>query len=104
MDLRVGLETVMKTENVHQPVIELRFRGNMVRLLAKGPRHLCSLLSAGTRLCYVSLLRTAALRLIVQSELDVPTFAIRRLHACHHATAPSGRRWNCGREVSGNFA
>ena len=48
--------------------------------------------------------RTAALRLIVGSWLDVPTFATRRLHACHHARAPSGGRWNCGREMSGNFA
>jgi len=43
-------------------------------------------------------------RLIVRSELDVPTFANRRLHACHHARAPSGGRWNCGREMSRNFA
>jgi len=49
-------------------------------------------------------LRTAALRLIVLSWLDVPSFATRRLHACHHARAPSGGRWNCGREMSGNFA
>jgi hypothetical protein len=47
-------------------------------------------------------LRTAALMLIVRSWLDVPTFATRRLHACHHARAPSGR-WNCGREMSGKF-
>jgi len=53
--------------------------------------------------CFVQL-RTAALRLIVPSCLDVPTFATRRLHACHHARAPSGGRWNCGREMSGNFA
>jgi len=46
---------------------------------------------------------TAPSRLIVRSGLDVPTFATRRLHACHHATAPSGGRWNCGREMSGNF-
>jgi hypothetical protein len=44
------------------------------------------------------------LRLIVRYGLDVPTFATRRLHACHHATAPSGGRWKCGREMSGNFA
>ena len=37
-------------------------------------------------------LRTAALRLIVRSGLDVPTLATRRLHACHHARAPSGGR------------
>jgi len=43
-------------------------------------------------------------RLIVRSALDVPTFATRRLHACHHARAPSGGRWNCGRETSENFA
>jgi hypothetical protein len=44
------------------------------------------------------------LRVIVQSGLDVPTFATRRLHSCHHARAPNGGRWNCGREMSGNFA
>jgi len=44
-----------------------------------------------------------SLRLIVRSELDVSNFATRRLHAFHHARAPSGRRWNCGREMSGNF-
>jgi len=43
-------------------------------------------------------------RLIVRSGLDVPTFTTRSLHACHHARAPSGERWNCGREMSGNFA
>jgi hypothetical protein len=37
------------------------------------------------------------LRLIVRSGLDVPTFTTGRLHACHHARAPSGERWNCGR-------
>jgi len=40
----------------------------------------------------------------VRSGLDVPTFATRRLHACHHARTPSGGRWNYGREISGNFA
>jgi hypothetical protein len=49
-------------------------------------------------------LRTAALRFIVRSWLKVPTFATRRLHACHHVRAPSGGKWNCGREMSGNFA
>ena len=44
------------------------------------------------------------LRLIMRSGLDVPTFATRRLHACHQARAPSGGRWNCGREMSRNFA
>jgi hypothetical protein len=43
------------------------------------------------------------LRLIVRSGLDVPIFATRCLHACHHARAPSGGRWNCGREMSGKF-
>ena len=43
-------------------------------------------------------------RLIVRSGLDVPTFATRRPHACHHARAPSCGRWNCGREMSENFA
>jgi len=31
-------------------------------------------------------------RLIVRSGLDVPTFATRSLHACHHARAPNGGR------------
>jgi hypothetical protein len=44
------------------------------------------------------------LRLIVRSGLDVPTFATRRLHVCHDTRAPSGERWDCGREMSGNFA
>ena len=44
-------------------------------------------------------LGTAALRLIIRSGLDVPTSATRR----HHARAPSGGRWNCGREMSGKF-
>ena len=44
-----------------------------------------------------------SLRLIVRYELDVPTSSNRRLHACHHARAPSGGRWNCGREMSENF-
>jgi hypothetical protein len=49
-------------------------------------------------------LRTAALRLIAQSWLDMQISATRRLHVCHHARAPSGRRWNCGQEMFGNFA
>ena len=58
-----------------------------------------------TKLTYLFIqLRTAALKLIVRSWLEIPTFATRRLHACHHARAPSGGRWNCGREMSGNFA
>jgi hypothetical protein len=40
----------------------------------------------------------------VRSGLDVPTFATKRLHACHHERAPSGGRWNCGRQMSGTFA
>jgi hypothetical protein len=42
-------------------------------------------------------------RLIVRSGLGAPNFATRRLYACHHARAPSGGRWNCRREMSGNF-
>jgi hypothetical protein len=53
-------------------------------------------------LCFF--IRQCSLRLIVRSELDVPTFATRRLLACHHARAPSGGRWKYGREMSGNFA
>jgi hypothetical protein len=40
------------------------------------------------------------LRLIVLSELDVPTFATR----CRHARALSGGRLNCGRKMFSNFA
>jgi hypothetical protein len=43
-------------------------------------------------------------RLIVWCGLDIPTFATRHFHVCHHARASSGGRWNCGREMSGNFA
>jgi hypothetical protein len=56
---------------------------------------------------YVLLFSTYALqpsRLIVRSGLDVSTFATRRLHVCHQAREPSGERWNCGREISENFA
>jgi hypothetical protein len=53
---------------------------------------------------YFSTMHCSLLRLIVRSGLDVPTFATRRLHVCHHARPPSGGRWNCGREMSGNFA
>jgi hypothetical protein len=55
-------------------------------------------------LCYVSTTHCSLLRLIVRSWLDIPTFATRCLHECHHARAPSGGKWNCGREMSGNFA
>jgi len=56
------------------------------------------------RTCLFVQLCTVAVRLIVRSWLDFPTFATRRLHACHRARAPSGGRWNCRREMSGNFA
>jgi len=36
------------------------------------------------------------LRLTVWSWLDVPTFATRRLHACHRARAPSGEGGTMG--------
>ena len=51
-------------------------------------------------LCLFSITHRSLLRLIVQSGLEVPTFATRRPHECHHAKAPSGGRWNCGREMS----
>jgi len=53
--------------------------------------------------CLFSTTHSSLLRLIVRSGLDVPTFATRRPHACHHARVPSGGRWNCGREMSGKF-
>jgi len=43
------------------------------------------------------------LKAYLRSGLDIPHFATRRLHACHHARAPSGGSWNCGREMSGKF-
>jgi len=55
-------------------------------------------------LCLFSTTHCSLLRLIVRSGLDVPTFATRRLHACHHARAPSSGRRNCWREISENFA
>ena len=54
--------------------------------------------------CLFSTTYCSLLRLIVRSGLGVPTFATRRLHACHHARAPSGGRWKWEREMSGNFA
>jgi len=53
---------------------------------------------------FFQLTHCSLLWLIVRSGLDVPTFATRRLHARRHARAPSGGRWNCGREMSRNFA
>ena len=51
-------------------------------------------------LCMLCFFTThCSLRLIVRSELDVPTLATRRLHA----RAPSGGRWNCGRENVRDF-
>jgi len=44
----------------------------------------------GCMLCFLT--THCSLRLIVRSDLDVPTFATRRLHGCHHARAPSGGR------------
>jgi hypothetical protein len=41
-------------------------------------------------------LRTAALRLTVQSWLDIPTFTTRHLHACHHARVPSSEGGTVG--------
>jgi hypothetical protein len=54
--------------------------------------------------CLFSTTHGILLRLIVRSGLDVPTFATRRLHACHQARAPSAGKWNCGREMFRNFA
>jgi hypothetical protein len=43
-------------------------------------------------LCLFSTYALQPSRLIVRSGLDVPTFATRHLHVCHHARAPSGGR------------
>jgi hypothetical protein len=55
------------------------------------------------RCIFFQLMHCSLLKLTVRSGLHVPTFATRRLHTCHHARAPSGGRWNCGREMSGKF-
>jgi len=36
--------------------------------------------------------------------LEVPTFVARYLHVHKDARDPSSERWNCGKEMSGNFA
>ena len=38
------------------------------------------------------------------SPLDIPTFVASCLHVHNDARDPSSERWNCGREMSGNFA
>jgi hypothetical protein len=60
--------------------------------------------ASGLCLCLILNYALQSSRLIVRSGLDVPTFATRRLHACHQARAPGGGRWKCGREMSENFA
>jgi len=45
-----------------------------------------------TYLFIYATMQWSLLRLIVRSGLDVPTFATRRLHACHHARALSSRK------------
>ena len=77
------------------------------------PRIAQSIANALHRLCcpgciwwgyyYFSTTHCSLLGFIVWSGLDVPTFATRRLHECHHARANSGGRWNCEREMSGKF-
>jgi hypothetical protein len=42
-------------------------------------------------------------RLILRSGLDVPTFATRCLHACHHTRAPSGEGGTVGEKCPGIF-
>ena len=38
-------------------------------------------------------------------RLDVPTFAVKRLHVCNDARDPSSERWNYGQgRLYGNFA
>jgi hypothetical protein len=54
-------------------------------------------------LCLFSTRHCSLSRLIVRFGLNFPTFATRRLLACQHASAPRGGKWNCGREMSGNF-
>jgi hypothetical protein len=56
----------------------------------------CRHFYGGGGLCLFSTTHCSFLRLVVRCVLDVPTFATRRLHACHHARAPSGESWNCG--------
>jgi hypothetical protein len=81
-----GWQNSQKIQTSWQRSNELDVVTNLLHLLLFSTTH-CSLL-----------------RLIVRSWLDVPTFATRRLHTCHHARAPNGGRWNCGRKMSSNFA
>jgi hypothetical protein len=45
---------------------------------------------------YYFQLRTAVLRFIVRSWLDVPTFVTRRLYVCHHAEHPAAEGGTVG--------
>jgi len=70
----------------YAPAITVKRAGKSVQItVARAPCFVYVFLS----LLFIQL-RTAALRLIVRSWLDVLTFATRRLHACHHATALIG--------------
>jgi hypothetical protein len=74
----------------------------MARCLIKRKGIFCLFYNSECRmLCFFT--THCSLRFIVRTELEVPTFATRRLHACQHARSPSGGRWNCGREMSGNL-
>jgi len=85
----------------HTPMVNQKLLMQFVELLMMGMR-MPKTCWAVFMLCFFTM--HYSIRLIVRSELDVPTFATRRLQACNHARAPSSGRWNCGREMSGNFA
>jgi len=42
-------------------------------------------------------LRTAAFKIYCAIWVRSSNFRHQALYACHHARAPSGGRWNCGR-------
>jgi len=83
------------------PILGFKCSGDEVRRYM--PKNRTSVVELLAGLCLFSTTHCSLLRLIVRSGLDVPTFATRRHHACHRARAPSSGRWNCGREMSGEF-
>jgi hypothetical protein len=83
------------------PILGFKCSGDEVRRYM--PKNRTSVVELLAGLCLFSTTHCSLLRLIVRSSLDVPTFATRRHHACHRARAPSSGRWNCGREMSGEF-
>jgi hypothetical protein len=80
---KISLNYAKKNKSLPASRIETRLISNTTSSLVSIPTYLLLLFSTET---------LQLSRLIVRSGLQVPTFATRRLHACHHARAPSGGR------------